>query len=80
MDLSELETPKELFNVNPVQWEQAIGMAEEFCTAVAAKGGTPLDATGAYGLQDCRLSDEDWAKAAQLIALTMCSPAHQRPC
>ena len=80
MNRREIEAPKDLYNVNPMQWEQAIGLAQDFCSAVASKGGCQEDAAGAYGLQDCRLADGDWDKAAQLIALTMCSPAHQRPC
>ncbi len=80
MNPREHEAPGEMFNINPLQWQQAIGMAEEFCMAIAAKGGSPIDATGAYGLTDCRLSADDWARAAQLIALTMCAPADPRPC
>ena len=80
MNIRDLEAPKDLFNINPVQWDQAISLAADFCTAVSAKGGLPEDAVTAYGLQDTRLGDGEWDKAAQLIALTMCSPAHQRPC
>ncbi len=80
MNIRDLESPKDLFNINPVQWEQALSLASDFCSAVSAKGGRPEDAIQAYGLQDTPLGETEWDKAAQLIALTMCSPSHQRPC
>ncbi len=73
-------TPRELFNVNPLKWHEAIGLAREFCADLAEKGCEPEDAVAAYGLSESAGTAHDWTKAAQLIALMLCSPAHQRPC
>lgn len=80
MHVQEQDTPRELFNINPVKWNEAIGLAEEFCADLAEKGCLPEDAVTAYGLSETASANGDWTKAAQLIALMLCSPAHQRPC
>lgn len=80
MQVQEQVTTEPLFNVNPLQWNDAIGLANEFCADLAEKGCRPLDAVQAYGLSETAVGSQDWEKAAQLIALMLCSPAHQRPC
>ncbi len=82
MQVQEQATPdtNKLFNVNPLQWHDAISMASEFCADLAAKGCHPQDAVKAYGLHEDGIGSQDWDKAAQRIALMLSSPAHQRPC
>ena len=80
MQVQEQATPDKLFNINPLQWHDAIGMASEFCADLAEKGCLPEDAVKAYGLKEDDIDTQDWDKAAQLIALMLSTPAHQRPC
>ncbi len=60
--------------LNPGQWTEAVGRAQNYCAAIDRRGGTPIDAVRAYGL--FKLDDEpsDWTKAEQIIALAMCKP------
>lgn len=60
--------------VNPVEWELALSMARSICADMFRKGGTPLDALRAYGIERS-FSHPNWQNAIDIIALANCHRA-----
>ena len=58
-------------NINPVQWDQAIGLARQSCARIFRDGGSPADAHRAFGLGG---SPQDWDRAIEGIAESLCVP------
>ena len=58
-------------NISPVQWDQALGLARQSCARIFRDGGSPADATGAFGLS---LGGKtlDWDRAVANIAESLC--------
>ncbi len=59
-------------NINPAQWNQALGLARQACAEVFKKGGGPTDAIRAHGLSSHATQPLNWGKAIPLIALAFC--------
>lgn len=65
--------------VDQMQWHQSVGFARQVCARVFRDGGRPKDALEAFGLvRLARDEDQDWSKAVELIAETMCQPPLKR--
>jgi hypothetical protein len=65
-------------HVNPLQWHQALGVARQSCARLFRDGGSPGDALRAFGLAgDARVAD-DWSKAVEAIAATLCATPAKR--
>ncbi len=79
---TQVQTQTETYThvLNPVKWDDAIGLANRYCKTIVNKGGAPIEAVRGYGVTDESIAPTDWDNAAQIIALAMCKPAHQRPC
>jgi hypothetical protein len=61
--------------INPVAWNQAIGLARQSCARIFRDGGTPADALAAFGLVASDAAQVDWTKAVSAIAEMLCAPA-----
>jgi len=59
-------------HVNPIEWNQALGLARRSCSQVFQQGGGPCDAIRLHGLSDYGLEPVHWGKAITLIALQLC--------
>ena len=68
-----------IYHVNPVQWNQAVGLAQTMCHNIGKRGGNPADAVQSYALNKDIEPPTEWDKAEQIIALSICAPANQRP-
>lgn len=53
-------------HVNPIQWQQSVGLARQICARVFRDGGSAGDALAAFGLAPT--SDLSWDKAVDLMA------------
>jgi hypothetical protein len=65
-------------HVNPVQWQQAQGVARQTCARFFRDGGTPEDALNAFGLSGDETVALDWSRAVDSIAQTLCSAPVRR--
>jgi hypothetical protein len=65
-------------HVNPVQWQQAQGVARQTCARFFRDGGMPEDAMKAFGLSDSEFEGLDWSRAVDAIAVTLCSAPQRR--
>jgi hypothetical protein len=65
-------------HINPVQWQQAQGIARQTCARVFRDGGTPEDALDAFGLSADETASIDWSRAVDAIAQTLCMTPHRR--
>ena len=65
-------------HVNPVQWQQAQGVARQTCARFFRDGGTPEDALMAFGLGACEAAAADWSRAVDRIAESLCSTPVRR--
>jgi hypothetical protein len=61
--------------INPVAWNQAIGLARQSCARIFRDGGTPADALAAFRLVASDAAHLDWSRAVSLIAEMLCTPA-----
>jgi len=61
--------------INPVAWNQAIGLARQSCARIFRDGGTPADALAAFGLAASDAAHLDWTRAVSTIARMLCAPA-----
>jgi hypothetical protein len=61
-------------NLNPVQWEQALGYARQACARIFRDGGNPAEALAAFGLPTADPA-ADWSIAVDRIAQSLCAPA-----
>jgi hypothetical protein len=59
-------------NINPVQWNQAQGLARQSCARIFRDGGSPADALLAFGIGGDKLVAIDWSKAVDTIAQQLC--------
>jgi hypothetical protein len=59
-------------HINPVQWQQSLGVARQVCARVFRDGGTPEDALKAFNLNGFD-NVEDWSKVVDRIAETLCA-------
>jgi len=58
-------------HVNPMQWNQAMGIARQSCARIFRDGGQPSDAMEAFGLK--RQGDAtDWSRVVEVIAHSLC--------
>ena len=62
-------------NINPVQWNQAIGLARQGCARIFRDGGSPGDAMHSFGLKSAASRGADWEHAIEAIAWALCSNA-----
>jgi hypothetical protein len=62
-------------NINPVQWQQAIGLARAGCARVFRDGGSPGDAMARFGLKASG-RHHDWDRAIEAIARALCASRH----
>ena len=60
-------------HVNPVQWNQALGLSRQSCARIFRDGGSPIDALAAFGLSGNAPETVDWSKAVDLIAQQLCA-------
>ncbi len=65
-------------HVNPVQWQQAQGVARQTCARFFRDGGAPEDALKAFGLSAGEITGLDWSRAVDAIAQTLCSAPQRR--
>lgn len=65
-------------HINPVQWQQAMGIARQACARIFRDGGSPMDALDTFGIQVTALSRSDWSRAVELIARALCSEPLRR--
>jgi hypothetical protein len=65
-------------HVNPIQWNQALGVARQSCARIFRDGGAPADALDAFGLKRADAADCDWSKAVTLIAEVICTHPARR--
>jgi hypothetical protein len=61
-------------HVNPVQWQQTLGLARSACARIFRDGGAPVDALVAFGLDGAPTADIDWSTAVDRIASSICMP------
>jgi hypothetical protein len=62
-------------HINPIQWQQAVGVARQMSARVFRDGGTPADALVSLGLSVSH--DITWEKAVDKLAEELC--AHPLP-
>ena len=62
-------------HVNPIQWQQALGVARQISARVFRDGGTPAEAAASVGHPASH--DITWEKAVNVIAEELC--AHPLP-
>ena len=60
-------------HINPVEWDQAIGLARQSCARIFRDGGTPADAIAAFGLAPVEATASDWSRAVAAIAAMLCT-------
>jgi hypothetical protein len=64
-------------HINPIQWNQATGIARQSCARFFRDGGTPEDAMRAFGVRD-GAAQADWVKAVEAIARVLCASSSDR--
>ena len=65
-------------NVNPLQWNQALGLSRQTCARIFRDGGNAVDALAAFGIKASLSEQVDWSRAVDRIAQSLCSAAPQR--
>jgi hypothetical protein len=53
-------------HLNPIQWNQSLGLARQICARVFRDGGTPTQALEVAGVSP--RANASWDKAVELIA------------
>jgi hypothetical protein len=64
--------------INPIQWNQATGIARQSCARFFRDGGTPEDAMRAFGVRAEGAAQADWVKAVEAIARVLCASSPDR--
>ncbi len=66
--------------INPMQWNEAMGIARQFCARVFRDGGSPADALKAFGAgrQGSKAADLSWDKVVASVAESLCSRPARR--
>ncbi len=61
--------------INPLQWNDAMGIARQSCARVFRDGGSPADALKAFGLarQASDMAGLSWDKAVAHVAEALCT-------
>jgi hypothetical protein len=59
--------------INPVAWNQAVGLARLSCARIFRDGGAPADALAAFGLHSSEAATSDWSRAVASIAELLCT-------
>lgn len=67
-----------LDHINPVQWNQAVGIARQSCARFFRDGAHPADAMRAFGADPSLLPAADWARAVDAIAQVLCAAPERR--
>lgn len=65
-------------HINPLQWHQALGVARASCARFFRDGGAPADALRAFGLTADHRGSEDWSRAVEAIAESLCAAPMKR--
>jgi hypothetical protein len=65
-------------HINPIQWQQTLGLARTACARIFRDGGQPDDALMAFGIDTSAVTDLDWSTAVDRIAASMCQPKLRR--
>lgn len=65
-------------HVDPMQWNQAVGIARQSCARIFRDGGSAADAMRAFGLTPSSVVRADWRKAVEAIALSICAKPTRR--
>ena len=63
-------------HINPLQWNEAIGLARQNCARIFRNGGMPADALKSFGVTQAGAAagaQSDWGKAVEAIALSLCT-------
>lgn len=63
-------------HINPIAWNQSVGMARQACARIFRDGGSPSDALAAFGIAGAKASD--WSQAVDLIAHAMAGGARRK--
>jgi hypothetical protein len=69
--LSQQEVLMNPSHINPVQWDQAVGLARQSCARIYRDGGSPADALQAFG-HGAGAAPADWDRAIRCIAQGFC--------
>lgn len=64
-------------HINPMQWHQAMGVARQVSARIFRDGGSAADALAAFGIT-AGAESEDWSRAVEVIAETLCAQGHGR--
>lgn len=65
-------------HINPMEWQQSLGIARQSCARVFRDGGTPVDALVAFGLKSADHADLDWSRVVDIIAQSLCHQPMRR--
>ena len=65
-------------HINPLQWHQAVGIARASCARFFRDGGAPADALLAFGLPVDDPAAQDWSRAVEAIAESLCAAPMRR--
>ncbi len=65
-------------NFNPVQWNQALGLARQSCARIFRDGGSAADALAAFGIRAGAAEQLDWSRAVEIIAQSLCTSSSVR--
>lgn len=61
-------------NINPAQWDHALGYARQSCARIFRHGGSPVDAMSSFGLASPMSRNANWGSAVENIAMSLCAP------
>ncbi len=64
-------------NVNPIQWQQNVGLARQACARIFRDGGTPHDALQAFQLPNADKTVA-WNTVVDRIAASLAAPQQLR--
>lgn len=65
-------------NLNPVQWNQALGLARQSCARIFRDGGSAADALAVFGLRASSGEHLDWSRVVDTIAQSLCTSTNIR--
>ena len=65
-------------NLNPVQWNQALGLARQSCARIFRDGGSAADALAVFGLRAPAAEQLDWSRVVETIAQSLCTSTSVR--
>lgn len=60
-------------HINAAHWDHALTVARQACARIFRDGGSPRDALSAFGLPITEPTAEDWSRAVDAIAETLCA-------